>query len=287
MTRIVVIGAGGQLGSDLVEVLVRMDLVALTHSDIEISDHGGTKRVLESLRPDIVINTAAYNNVDRAEDDAESTFRANALAVWNLAELSRRLEYVLVHVSTDYVFGGEKRTPYREDDRPQPLNVYGVSKLAGEYLCGNAADRSIIIRTSGLYGRRGTPGRTHNFVDTMLKLAAEQRPIRVVNDQTLTPTYTADLARTIQSLVLDDRYGLYHVTNGGECTWYEFAGKIFEMSGLQPDLQPTTSQEFGARATRPAYSVLANEQLRQAGVAELRPWDEALADYLARFRVGA
>jgi dTDP-4-dehydrorhamnose reductase len=283
MNRIAVIGATGQLGTDLVDVLADTDLVPLTHADADICDHAGTKRALERVRPDVVINAAAHNKVDAAETEPEAAFRTNALAVWNLAELSRRLDFMFVHVSTDYVFGGEKRTPYREDDRPNPINVYGVSKLAGEHLCLAASDRCLLIRTSGLYGVARRPGRADNFVNTMLRLATEERPIRVINDQTLTPTFTADLARSIRTLALDeDRHGLYHVTNAGECTWYEFATKVFELSGLRPDVAPINTEELGAAARRPAYSVLAHGRLREAGVAEPRPWTDAVTDYLTR-----
>lgn len=281
MTRIVVIGANGQLGADLVDVLSHTDLIPLTHADIDVCDHVATRRVLQKLRPDIVINTAAYHRVDDSEDNAERAFRTNAVAVRNLAELSQELDHVLVHISTDYVFGGEKRTPYEEDDRPDPLNVYGTSKLAGEYLVRNLSKRHFVIRTSGLYGSGAPQGKPENFVNTMLRLARENRPIRVVNDQTFSPTFTGDLARAVKSLVLDGGdYGLYHVTNSGECTWYGFAAKIFDLLGLHPDVAPTSSQEFGAKAVRPAYSVLAHDRFLKAGFAEPRPWADALADYL-------
>lgn len=283
MTKIVVIGANGQLGADLVPILSHTDLVPLTHADIELRDHVATRRLLQELRPDVVINTAAFNRVDESEDAAERAFATNTLAVANLAGLSDELDYVVVHISTDYVFGGEKRTPYEEEDRPDPLNVYGVSKLAGEYLVRNLSQRHFVVRTSGLYGIGGVHQKAANFVDTMLRLAREERPIRVVNDQTFSPTFTGDLAGAVKSLVLDGGdYGLYHVTNSGECTWYGFAAKIFDLVGLRPDLAPTSSQEFGAKATRPAYSVLANSRFLNAGFAEPRPWADALADYLGR-----
>jgi dTDP-4-dehydrorhamnose reductase len=283
MSKIVVIGANGQLGADLVVILSHTDLVPLTHADIELCDHVATRRVLQKLRPDVVINTAAFNRVDESEDDAERAFGTNTLAVRNLAGLSHELGYVLAHISTDYVFGGEKRTPYEEDDRPDPLNVYGISKLAGEYLVRNLSKRHFVIRTSGLYGTAGAHGKAENFVNTMLRLAREDRPIRVVNDQTFSPTFTGDLARAVKSLVLDGgEYGLYHVTNSGECTWYGFAAKIFDLVGLRPDVAPTSSQEFGAKAVRPAYSVLGHGRFLNAGFEEPRPWAVALAEYLGK-----
>jgi dTDP-4-dehydrorhamnose reductase len=283
MTKIVVIGANGQLGTDLVEILGHTDLIPLTHADIDVCDHVATRGILQKVRPDVVINTAAYHRVDDSEHNAERAFRTNAVAVRNLAELSQELDHVLVHISTDYVFGGEKRTPYEEEDRPDPLNVYGTSKLAGEYLVRNHSKRHFVIRTSGLYGSAGAPGKAENFVNTMLRLARDGRPIRVVNDQTFSPTFTGDLARTVRSLVLDGGdYGLYHVTNSGECTWYGFAAKIFDLVGLRPDVAPISSREFGAKAIRPAYSVLAHDRLLKAGFPETRSWAEALADYLRK-----
>jgi dTDP-4-dehydrorhamnose reductase len=183
-------------------------------------------------------------------------------------------------MSTDYVFGGEKRAPYTEDDAPNPLNVYGVSKLAGEYFVRALCPKHFIVRTSGLYGVAGSSGKGGNFVETMIRLAKEGKPIRVVTDQVLTPTYTRDLAHKIKELLQTEAYGVYHITNSGQCSWYEFAAKIFELLSLKPDFGPTTSAEFGAKAKRPAYSVLAHGRLAQLGLDDLRSWPEALAAYL-------
>lgn len=283
MTKVAVIGAKGQLGSDLVKSLSVYDLVPLGHSDIEICDHTATGEMLRYLKPDVVINTAAYHQVDDCEDYVERALQVNAVAPRNLAALSEELGYVLVHLSTDYVFGGEKRTPYREQDPPDPLNAYGVSKLAGEHLVRRTSQRHFVIRSSGLYGTAGAAGKGGNFVEMMLRRAKEGSPIRVVDDQVLSPTFTEDLARSIRELIeADDAFGLYHVTNGGECSWYEFATKVFDLLGLRPELAATSSQEFGAKAQRPTYSVLANERLGEAGFSRLRPWEDALADYLVR-----
>ncbi|MEM3432972.1 MAG: dTDP-4-dehydrorhamnose reductase [Candidatus Methanomethyliaceae archaeon] len=278
--RIVVIGANGQLGTDLVKVLNNWDLVPLTHADLDICDFVRTRKVLTELKPDIVINTAAFNRVDDAEDQPEKAFWVNTYAVRNLAQVCTDLDCTLMHISTDYVFGGEKRTPYTEDDPPNPLNVYGVSKLAGEYFARNICPKHFIVRTSGLYGVAGSSGKGGNFVETMVRLAREGKPIRVVTDQVLTPTYTKDLAQKIKELLTTEAYGLYHITNSGQCSWYEFASKIFELLGMKPDFGPTTSVEFGAKARRPAYSVLAHERLKQLGKDDLRPWPEALKAYL-------
>jgi len=278
--RIVVIGANGQLGTDLVKVLNNWDLVPLTHADLDICDFVRTRKVLTELKPDIVINTAAFNRVDDAEDQPEKAFWVNTYAVRNLAQVCADLDCTLMHISTDYVFGGEKRTPYTEDDPPNPLNVYGVSKLAGEYFARNICSKHFIVRTSGLYGVAGSSGKGGNFVETMVRLAREGKPIRVVTDQVLTPTYTKDLAQKIKELLTTEAYGLYHITNSGQCSWYEFASKIFELLGMKPDFGPTTSAEFGAKARRPAYSVLAHKRLKELGLDDLRPWPEALKAYL-------
>jgi dTDP-4-dehydrorhamnose reductase len=278
--RIVVLGATGQLGTDLLKTLIDWDLIPLSHSDLDVCDFIYTRKVLSDARPDIVINTVAFTRVDDCEEEVSKAFWVNAFAVRNLAEVCADLDCTLMHISTDYVFGGEKRTPYTEDDTPNPLNVYGVSKLAGEYFVRNICPKHFIIRTSGLYGVAGSSGKGGNFVETMIRLAKERKPIRVVTDQVLTPTYTRDLAEKIKELLQTGAYGLYHITNSGHCSWYEFAAKIFELLGLKPDFGPTTSVGFGAKARRPAYSVLAHERLKRLGLDDLRPWPEALEAYL-------
>ncbi len=278
--KLVITGAQGQLASDLVKALSTWDLVPLSHTDLDICDFVYTRHVLTKVKPHVVINTAAFHRVDECEDEPSKAFWVNTYAVRKLAQVCAELNCTLVHISTDYVFGGEKRTPYTEDDAPNPLNVYGVSKLAGEYFVRHISPKHFIIRTSGLYGVAGSSGKGGNFVETMIRLAKEGKPIRVVTDQLLTPTYTKDLAAKIKELLQTEAYGLYHITNSSECSWYEFASKIFELLGMKPDFGPTTSAEFGAKAKRPAYSVLAHERLKQLGLDDLRPWPEALEAYL-------
>lgn len=182
-----------------------------------------------------------------------------------------------------YLGGDRKRyIPYTENDLPAPLNVYGASKAGGENLVRTATRRHFIIRTSGLYGLKGASGKGGNFVKTMLRRAEAGDQIRVVNDQRLTPTFTQDVAQALNALFETNRYGLYHITNGGDCTWYEFAAKIFELSGLHPNFAPSTSSEFKTNAQRPGYSVLANEGLAAAGLTPMRPWEEALEDFLGQ-----
>ncbi len=285
MRRVVVIGSKGQLGSDLVRELgVRDRILPLSHQDLEICDHAGAREVLTGLRPDAVVNTAAYHRVDDCENHESRAFETNAAAILNLGRICNDLDALLVHVSTDYVFGGDgdRTSPYTEEDPPCPLNVYGASKLAGENLLREECRRHLIVRTSGLYGLAGD----RNFVAVMLRLAEKGRPLRVVDDQRLGPTYTAHLARKMVRLLASTARGTVHVTNQGVCSWYEFARRLFELAGLTADLTPITSQEFGAKATRPAYSVLANEALSRAGLEPMPHWSQGLADYLAGKRSG-
>ena len=286
MQKIALIGANGQLGSDLVEAFASRneELIKLTHANIEITDHTQTRQKLTNLAPSVVINTAAYHRVDEMEENIIRAFDINAAAVRNLAQICRDLDATLVHLSTDYVFGGDlsRNTPCPETTPPFPINVYGVSKLAGEYSVRSITPKHYVVRVSGLYGVAGSSGKGGNFVELMLRLAHEGKPIKVVNDQRLTPTSTHDLAQKIIELLDSDAYGLYHMTSTGDCTWYEFAGKIFELYGLSPDLSPTVTGSFGEKATRPAYSVLDNAALRSTGLTDMRHWHEALRDYLIK-----
>jgi len=279
----VVIGATGQLGSDLVRTFDRPgDLVPLSTRDIDILDAARARPILEALQPTCVINTAAYNLVDRAEEDGRSAFALNAEAVGSLAVVCQAVGARLVHFSTDYVFDGAKRTPYLETDSPQPLSVYGESKLAGERLALERCERTVIFRVCGLFGLAGSLGKGKgNFVETMLRLAREGRPLRVVSDQVLCPSYTLDLARKVWAVLPKAAHPIYHLTNGGQTSWYEFARRALELAGATADLTPVTAVEYGARARRPAYSVLAHAHLAALGEDDLRPWDAALAAYVA------
>jgi len=278
--RALLIGASGQLGSDLLKVLPPSDTIPLTHQQLDVCDHAAVRQAMERYRPDAVINTSAFHKVDLCEDEVDRPFAVNALAVRHLAVLARELDFVLVHFSTDYVFSGNKGRAYNEDDAPGPLNVYGISKLAGEYFVRALCPRYFLVRTSGLYGVAGASGKGGNFVETMLRLARQGSPMRVVNDQVLSPTYTRDLADKVVELIGTGQFGLYHVTNSGSCSWYNFARTIFALAHLGVEVQPVTSEQFGARARRPAYSVLANRNLRRLGLSPMRPWRQALEDYI-------
>lgn len=280
------IGANGQLGSDIVKVFqVKKDqyeLVLLTHADIEIADPQSVNNALDVHHPDVVITTAAFHKLEECERQVEKTFAINAYAVRNLALACQARDKVLAFISTDYVFGGDwnRTRPYTESDPAAPINVYGVSKLAGESFVRYVLKKYFILRVSGLYGVSGSSGKGGNFVELMLRLAHEGKDIRVVNDQTLTPSYTMDVARQIEHLLKTTSYGLYHSTCQGQCSWYEFAAEIFRLSGLRPNLSPSITPTAGAMVIRPRYSVLDNVCLRQQGLDLMRPWQESLAAYL-------
>jgi dTDP-4-dehydrorhamnose reductase len=274
------IGANGQLGSELRHSFNDHDLVPLTHADLELADRAQVREVLAKYRPGLILNTAAYHRVDECEDHPERSFAVNAVAVGDLAIAAGEIGAVLVHFSTDYVFDGRQRRPYREADPPGPLNVYATSKVAGEYLVRAYLDRHFIIRSCGLYAVAGSKERGGNFVERMLRLAAEGQEIRVVGDQVVTPTSAKELARKVRQLVETGAFGLYHITNHGACSWYQFAEAVLDLAGLHARVQETTAAAYGARAKRPAYSVLDNVNLRLLGLDDLRDWRDALKAYL-------
>jgi dTDP-4-dehydrorhamnose reductase len=283
--KVAVIGANGQLGTDLCRILTdqKVAVVPLTRREIDVSDSAQVDRVLGALQTEVVISTAAYHKVEECEKQPAQSFAVNATGPRNLALACRQNNAVLVHFSTDYVFDGGERHPYTESDLPRPLNVYGVSKLAGEHIVRLTWERHFVIRTCGLYGVAGSAGKGGNFVETMLKKATEGAPIRVVNDQVLTPTFTRDLAEAVSKLIRTEAYGLYHVSAEGECSWYEFARKIFELGKLTVDLRPVTTTEFPSPVQRPAYSVLSKQKLTQLGIA-MKTWQDGLASYLGARR---
>jgi len=281
--RYVVIGATGQLGTDLVRTFDGSgQLTPLSTRDVDIRDAVATRSILEALRPTWVLNTAAYNLVDRAEEDGRSAFALNAEAVGSLADICQRIGARLVHFSTDYVFDGAKRTPYLETDPPRPLSVYGESKLAGELLALERCERAVVFRVCGLFGLAGSLGKGKgNFVETMLRLARDGRPLRVVSDQVLCPSYTLDLARKVWAVLPKAAQPVYHLTNAGQTSWYDFARRSLELAGVTADLTAVTAAEYGAKARRPPYSVLAHANLAALGEDDLRPWGEALVAYVA------
>jgi dTDP-4-dehydrorhamnose reductase len=285
--RIAVLGAAGQLGRDLCPRLAAFaEVVPLARADIDLLNPDTIAPALAAHRPDVFVNCAAYNFVDKAETDAEAATRVNTTGVRLLATACAEAGAKFVHFSTDYVFGADptRATPYGERDEPGPVSVYGQSKLGGEDRALAASERHLVIRTCGLYGVWGSGGKGGNFVETMLRLAGQGKPLKVVGDQRCTPSYAADVADATVELLRREASGLFHAVSGGDCSWFEFAAEIFRQSGLTPDLTPITSGEFGAAAKRPAYSVLSAAKLTALGVPAPRPWRDALAAYLVERR---
>ena len=281
--KIAVIGANGQLGSDLVAAFTgNGDVVsALTHSDIEIANRDSVSHVLQEIHPQVIVNTAAMHHVENCELEPEKAFAVNALGPRNLAIMARDLSAVLMHVSTDYVFDGSKGSPYVEEDAPRPLNAYGITKLAGEYFVRAMTARHFVIRTSALYG--GSRCRAKgglNFVELMLKLAKERGAVRVVDSEVVTPTSTAELSQQMVLLSRSNCYGLYHATAEGSCSWYEFAREIFAMTKTPVRLDVAAPDEFPAKVARPNYSALENRQLKSQGLNIFTPWQNGLRTYL-------
>ncbi len=289
MSDIVITGAGGQLGLALRRVLADREPIALAHDELDIADAESVERRLREIAPQIVLNAAAFNRVDDAEERAADAYRVNAEGPRALARACRHIGALLVHFSTDYVFAGDARRPYAEEDAPGPRSVYAASKLAGEQAVAGETPLHMVVRTCGLFGTRAGGGKGTNFVDTVLRLAREGRAMRVVHDQRVSPTAALDLARKAVELLdrwLADRdanlLGLYHVTNDGDCSWYEFAREIARASGVELVLEPISTAQYGARAARPAYSVLSRGHLARVGLDDLRPWQAALGEYLNR-----
>jgi dTDP-4-dehydrorhamnose reductase len=284
--KILLIGASGQLGRDLYAEFTAAggshEIVPVTHEQLDIRDEAGVSRLVASTRPECIINTAAFHRVDLCEDEPETTFAVNEDGVRNVARAAEKQNALLVQLSTDYVFDGRKRTPYVEDDEAKPLSVYGKSRVAGERTVQGNCTRYLIIRTCGLYGLWGSQSKAGNFVETMLKLAAANKAPRVVNDQICTPTSTRDLARHMAGLVPSGAQGLFHMTSMGECSWFDFACECFRLASAHTVVTPVSSEEYAAKAKRPAYSVLDNVAYREAGFGDFRPWQEALEEYMQK-----
>ncbi len=284
--KILLIGAKGQLGSDLFRTFDegRHEVVPADHATFDVCDAEQVGDLVGAVRPDVVLNTAAFHKVEECENQPARSLAVNAVGALNLARVCARSRAMLVHFSTDYVFDGRKRTPYEEFDLASPLSVYGASKLAGENLIACNAERYFIVRTCGLYGRAGSSGKGGNFVETMLKKAANREVIRVVNDQFLTPTATSDLASMVQRLIDTEAFGLYHVSCEGDCSWFEFAREIFALQKIQVELAPVETKDFPSPVKRPPYSILSKNRLRGLGLS-MPEWRDSLNGYLrARIR---
>jgi dTDP-4-dehydrorhamnose reductase len=276
---ILVVGSKGMLGTDLMRIL-EGDVRGVDVDEIDITSFESTRRVLLTLKPRIVVNTAAYTDVDGCETNREMAMQVNGEGVAHLAMAAGEIGAKLVHVSTDYVFDGAKGTPWLEDDGMNPLSVYGESKLAGELNARLAPDH-LIVRTQWLYGLHGK-----NFVETMLRLGREKKELAVVDDQTGSPTWTVDLSLAIKALIDTECSGTYHAANGGFCSWNGFARTIFEEAGLDVEVKPMTTTELGRPAVRPLYSVLDCSKLAKDAGFQPEPWRDALRKYLKLRKAG-
>ncbi len=288
--NVVVIGSTGQLAQDLLRVF-GAGAVGLTHQDVDVTDGVAVMQALQALQPDWVLNTAAFHRVDDCEVNPAQAFAVNALGAHNVARAAAAAGAGVVFFSTDYVFGGERRErgqPYTERDRPQPLNVYGASKCAGEQLVAQSNPRHLVVRSTGLYGT-STSRKGWTFPELMLNKARAEGQLRVVTDQVLAPTSTEDLAATVKALIERGATGLFHVTNAGECSWFEFAREVLKLAGVKATLEPIATEQTGAlapgrraRARRPPYSALASARLAEVGVEPPRPRRAALEAYLRK-----
>jgi dTDP-4-dehydrorhamnose reductase len=277
--KIAVIGSTGQLGTDLVKTLSNThEVISFSHSDLEVANYDSLG-VLTEQRPDVVINTAAFHKTDQCEEEPQKTFCINALGARNIAQITSEIGATAVYISTDYVFNGSKNEPYTEEDIPTPINTYGISKLAAEHFT-RQNPKHYIIRIASVFGRAGASGKGGNFVETMIKKAKNNETITVVDDMFMSPTYTKDAATTLKGIIeLQLPYGLYHATNKGFCSWYQFAEEIFQATNLNPDLKPTKSDPNYGKARRPLFSALTSTKLPKYNL-EPRTWKEALRAYL-------
>ena len=275
--KITIVGAKGMLGSDLTAILSKEhEMTAIDIGELDITKLDSVISFFRENKADIIVNCAAYTNVDGCETDQNNAFLLNAIGPRNLAIASNEINVPLVHISTDYIFDGTKNSPYFENDLPNPLSVYGATKLAGENFVRTLTNKHYIVRTQWLYGKNGK-----HFVDTMLKLAKERDTLSVVNDQFGSPTYTVDLSVAIGELIEQPAYGVYHLTNSKVTTWYEFTCELFRQSGIKNmTVNPCTTAEFPRPARRPAYGALENYMWQVQGYAPLRSFKEALTDYL-------
>lgn len=275
--RVLVTGVKGQLGHDVVNELEKRGIpaVGVDIEEMDITDGACVERVISEAAPDAVIHCAAYTAVDAAEENEELCRRVNALGPRNIAAVCGKLDIKMLYISTDYVFSGEGERPWEPEDEREPQSVYGQTKYEGELAVQELLEKYFIVRIAWAFGMNGK-----NFVKTMLKLAETHDTIRVVNDQFGSPTYTYDLAKLLADMILTDKYGVYHATNEGVCSWYEFACAIFKEAGVSVNVIPVTTQEYGAKAKRPANSRMNKDKLSEMGFERLPSWQDALKRYV-------
>lgn len=283
--KVAVIGANGQLGQDLCSAFAAAgdEVTGLDHTALEVSSPASVEQSLGQIQPEVVVNTAAFHHVEKCETDPALAFAINGAGARNVARTTDSLGAKVVHISTDYVFDGQKRGPYTETDIPVPLNVYGNTKLSGELFVRCTNPRHFVVRVSAIYGSHPCRAKGGlNFVELMLKLSKEREELRVVDDEFVTPTPTVEIARQVVHLSRTSEYGLYHATAEGSCSWYEFARSIFDLTGTNVRLERARPGEFPAKVPRPKYSVLENDALKKKALNVFGPWQTGLQNYLAR-----
>ena len=279
--RVLVTGAKGQLGTDVMEQLNanNIEAVGIDREELDIVDKKACEEFFEKAnaekRIDAVIHCAAYTAVDKAEDEQELSYNINALGTENIALACKKYDMKLMYISTDYVFNGQGERPWEPDDKREPLNVYGKTKYEGELFVEKLSDKYFIVRIAWVFGIAG-----HNFIKTMLKLAKERDSLTVVDDQIGSPTYTADLSKLLVSMIQTDKYGRYHATNEGYCSWYEFAKEILKVAGVEIDVKPVDSSAYPAKAKRPANSRMEKSKLDEMGFKRLPSWQDATRRYI-------
>jgi dTDP-4-dehydrorhamnose reductase len=277
--RITVIGSRGQLGSDLVEALQNhkaFEVVPLSREQADCTNADAVRRAMLRINPRVVVNCAAFVRVDECEDHPQQAFDVNAIGAFHVARMCAELDALCVYVSTDYVFDGSKDAAYTESDPTYPINVYGTSKLAGEFLVRQTTPHWLIVRAASLFGRTGARGKAGNFVETILAKAKAREPLRIVDDVRMSPTYTRDAATALIDLIEAGADGIVHLTNDGACTWYEFAKQILDLAGLTAAIDPVSVEEYPTRALRPKNSALQSER----SLVKLHSWQDALKAYL-------
>jgi dTDP-4-dehydrorhamnose reductase len=284
MKKILLLGANGQLGTDIHFVFSsfpQYELIDVYRNALDL-EKDDIRTFLSQVEFDILINCTSYHKTDQCEDFPTKSLAINSLAIWEIAKYCREHGKVLFHFTTDYIFDGKKNQPYKEEDTPNPLNVYGISKLTGEQFIQNYHDQSFIFRVSSLFGKAGLSGKGGNFVETMIQLGKQGKTIRVVNDQVMSPTHTLEVAKAVFTFIDQNirDYGVYHCSGEGECSWYEFANEIFEQLNMKVDLVPVSQADYPTKAKRPSYSVLDNTKINE--IYQMANWKNSLTEYLYR-----
>lgn len=284
MKKILLLGANGQLGSDVVKVFSgskNISLLPFYRKNLDVEETNSIRIKLEKYSDvNYIINCTSYHKTDECEDFAEKSFKVNSMAVLEMARICLENKITFIHISTDYVFGGNKKEPYKEDDCPNPLNVYGISKFAGEIFIKNYCKKYFILRVSSLFGIAGSSGKGGNFIETMIKFAKEGRPLKIIANQFMSPTHTLDVARAIKCFIENSikDYGIYHACNSDFCSWYEFTKTIFEITSINANLFRTSYEEYKTKAKRPKYSVMNNAKISK--YYRMPEWKGALQEYL-------